>query len=423
VLQLRAGSATHVGMVRQNNQDTPLVTDGLWAVADGMGGHRGGEVASAMAVDALQRSFRDVAPDEDGLLDAAASANTAVHDAATDDPDLHGMGTTLVAIARTDDDELALVNIGDSRIYLFRDGELSQLTEDHNLVSELVREGRLTPEEARVHPKRNIVTRALGIDAWVQADSSTIVPYDGDRFVLCSDGLFNEVDESRIAATLRRIDDPTEAANELIRLANEGGGRDNITVVVLDVVDDGGRAERASAAVGAGTASGDGDLAGFATAVDDDGAVVAPAAGAAAGAPRPPEVKGPRRLTWRVAVFALLVVAVLAAGAGALGWYARNTYYVGLGADGAVTIFRGKPDPVLWFDATVEERSDLRIDDLAPEARDDVSRGVEFSDLAGAQAFLARVTTTTTTSTTTTSTTTTVPPTTAPPVTAAPPPP
>ena len=151
------------------------------------------------------------------------------------------MGTTLCALALVQGDgyeALGVVNVGDSRLYILKEGELEQITEDHSLVATLERQGRLTRAEAAVHPQRNIVTRALGIDSKVMVDSWEIAPVSGDRYLLCSDGLFNEIDDNRIAATLRKLADPTEAANELVRLANEAGGRDNITCVVVDVLGD-----------------------------------------------------------------------------------------------------------------------------------------------------------------------------------------
>jgi PPM family protein phosphatase len=167
------------------------------------------------------------------------------------DGELHGMGTTLCALrvvpgADGEGDELAWINVGDSRVYLYRDDQLIQLSRDHSLVEDLLRDGQLTEEEAAVHPKRNIITRALGIDVDVDVDGSTVIPFTGDRFLLCSDGLFGEVSNDQIAAVLRRLADPTEAADELVRLANEAGGRDNITVVIVEVVDDGGRSAAAA---------------------------------------------------------------------------------------------------------------------------------------------------------------------------------
>ena len=248
---LRAGSATDVGRVRNANEDSRLiVTDrSLFGVADGMGGHQGGEIASAMAVELAERHTTERSLDS--LMEAARVANRAIFEKAGAEPELSGMGTTLVALTLVDGpegEELAWINVGDSRLYLMRDNELRQLSDDHSLVEELVRDGKLTANEAAYHPKRNIITRALGIDVDVNVDGKTILPLAGDRFVLCSDGLFNEVTVDQITSVLRRLADPDEAAAELVRLANDGGGRDNITVVVVDVVDDGGRAAQIQAA-------------------------------------------------------------------------------------------------------------------------------------------------------------------------------
>jgi serine/threonine protein phosphatase PrpC len=256
---LRWGGATHVGRVRSTNDDNYMARDdiGLWAVADGMGGHRGGDVASAIASEAVGRSFAEHTVD--GLVEAIEQANQAVYETAAGDPELTGMGTTMVALAVVDEDGdelLAVANVGDSRVYRYSVGELEQLTDDHSLVADLVREGSLSPEEAAVHPQRNIVTRALGVNDRVPVDILTVEPVAGDRFLLCSDGLFNEVAEPGIAAVLRRVDDPGEAAAELVHLAVDSGGRDNVTVVVVDVVDDGGRAGEASDALAVGAASG-----------------------------------------------------------------------------------------------------------------------------------------------------------------------
>jgi PPM family protein phosphatase len=400
VIQLRSGSATDVGRFRSKNEDTPFTRDGLYAVADGMGGHRGGDVASQIAVEVLAEEFQ--APDAVALLDAVHAANDAVYGHASDDPDLRGMGTTLIAIAPVSDgdhDTVAWVHVGDSRIYLFRDGELTQLTEDHTLVEEMVRDGRIAPEDARSHPQRNIVTRALGIDADVLIDAGTVDPYEGDRFLLCSDGLFNEVEEPRIAATLRRLADPKEAADELVRLANEHGGRDNITVVVVDLADDGDVAEAASAALAGreGTVESHADR-------DGDGAEPSRAERRAARR----EERG-RVVTWRVALFAGLFVVILLLAAGALGYYARRTYYVGFEGD-RVAIFKGKPGGVLWFDPTLEETTRIDRDDVPAARLAQLDDGREVSSLDEAEEYLENLEdqiersqpTTTTTSTTAT---------------------
>ena len=286
-LRLRVGAATDVGRVRSINQDSYLVLadKGLYVVADGMGGHQGGEVASKLAVDVLRATYLDSTAD--ALAEAIADANERIHDVGEADPDLRGMGTTVVAAAVVPDDDvdaaddeaqLLVANVGDSRAYLFRGGDLTQLTEDHSMVADLLREGRISAEEAEVHPQRNIVTRVLGVYDQVEVDLWPVDAVRGDRLLLCSDGLFNEVAADQIAAVLRRLNDPQEAASELVRRALEGGGRDNVTVLVLDVVDDGGVAETASAALGqdtpgqdtGGRATDGPDLAGFRSARDHE---------------------------------------------------------------------------------------------------------------------------------------------------------
>jgi PPM family protein phosphatase len=302
--RFRWGLSSDVGRVRSVNQDNALAIEGLFAVADGMGGHRGGEVASEFAV----RALRERAPllTSVDLLEAIHFANDAILGRSNDDAALRGMGTTLCVLALVDadgDERLAIANVGDSRVYLFASGELEQMTDDHSLVAALVREGRLTPQEAEEHPQRNILTRALGIDQEVNVDAWEVPPFVGDRWVLCSDGLFNEVTVDQMAAVLRRLDDPSEAASELVRLANEGGGRDNITVLVVDLVDEEGHAAPAPGAAVVAPAT-NGPVAGF-TASADMAAAPAPT-------PEPPPQSSSRpRFTWRVAAF-IFALAVLA---------------------------------------------------------------------------------------------------------------
>jgi protein phosphatase len=413
---LRWGAATDVGRNRTNNEDSSLVAESLFAVADGMGGHQAGEVASQIAVAALRAGFDEHTTD--GLREAVRQANEAVYRQGMSDPDLRGMGTTLVAVAvvgtgdNGDSEQIAFVNVGDSRIYLLRDGELEQLTDDHTVVDEMVREGRLDPVEAETHPQRHIITRALGIDEDVAVDTGEVMPFAGDRFLLCSDGLSNEVDSARMASVLRRIEDPTDAANELVRLALENGGRDNITVVLVDVVDDG---DRALAAARSATATGvHHDLAGFTTAGERDDNGRAAAAGKAEERPKR-SGRRPRRFTWRVAAFVLAVVVVLAGAAGAIGWYARHTYFVGFDGD-EVVVFQGRPGGVLWFDPTVEQRTGIDRADVPESALPRLRDGIQEGSMAEAQAFVRNleedINPPTTTTTSTTSTTTTIPTTT-----------
>jgi serine/threonine protein phosphatase PrpC len=401
---LRWGGATHVGRVRSTNDDNYMARDdvGLWAVADGMGGHRGGDVASAIACEALGRSFDDHTVG--GLIEAIEQANQAVYETAAGDPDLTGMGTTVVALAVVDeegDEVLAVANVGDSRVYRYSVGDLDQLTDDHSLVADLVREGTLSPEEAAVHPQRNIVTRALGVNDRVPVDTLTVEPVAGDRYLLCSDGLFNEVTEPGIAAVLHRVDDPREAAAELVRLAVEGGGRDNVTVVVVDVVDDGGRAGEASDALAVGAASG---LAGRAepagvTATEDGsaaGGVAVEPAGATngSGAGRGTEAVRARpqgrRLTWRVLLFSLILLVLVGGAFATIQWYGRSTYYVGFEGD-RVAIFKGRPGGVLWLDPVLEETTDIERSHVPADTRDDIDAGKEQSSLGDAHRYVDRL--------------------------------
>jgi PPM family protein phosphatase len=408
---LRWGGATNVGRVRTINEDNYLARDdvGLWAVADGMGGHRGGEVASEIACAALGRAFADRTVE--GLVDAIEHANAAVFDAGAGNPDLGGMGTTVVALAVVDDggdDMLAVANVGDSRVYRLAGSDLDQLTEDHSLVADLVRQGRLSPEEAAVHPQRNIVTRVLGVNDDVPVDIVTVVPHRGDRYVLCSDGLFNEVPEPAIADVLHRIDEPGEAAEELVRLAVAGGGRDNVTVVVVDVIDDGGRAEVASAAlagestaetvrgVGGPRPSGayaDGDADNGATATATAPGPVAEAAAAATGN-RDGDARHPqpstRRVTWRVVLFTLIVIGLVGGAFATIQWYGRSTYFVGFDGD-RVAIYKGRPGGLLWIEPKLEEVTDLERERVPADSVDDIDAGKEEASLDDANRYVARL--------------------------------
>src|SRR5947209_1526435 len=390
--ELRAGGATDTGLVRDHNEDNYLTDEGLFAVADGVGGHKAGEVASQTAVDTLQREFRE--PTTDGLVDAVKTANRTVWDLAESNPDQRGMGTTLTAVALVNEDgeeRLAVVNVGDSRAYLLQQGELEQLTEDQSLVEQLVREGQLTPEDAQVHPQRSIITRALGLDPEVEVDSWELTPYKGDRLLLCSDGLTNEVSDDQIASTLRTVNDPEEAAQHLVQEARDHGGSDNITCVVVDVVDDGNRAEEASAALAAeppppppAAAEQPGS-----TAEDESGGAraTAPPAPTRPAPPAPEPTARPRRFTWRVFAFIVALIVVIAGALVAVGWYARHTYYVGLD-HGQVAIFKGRPGGLLWFQPTLDRRTSLSEKDVPAARLPDVKAGKEEATRAEAQRYV-----------------------------------
>lgn len=444
---LRAGVATDTGRVRSINQDSYAVLPdrGLYVVADGMGGAQGGEVASQLAIETIEEAYRE--PTADALAGAIARANERIFHAALA-PGLRGMGTTTVALAlvsaEPDPDDasagegrpaqhLLVANVGDSRAYVFRDGGLTQITDDHSIVGELLRDGRITAQEAEAHPQRNIITRVLGVYPEVVPDLWPVDPRRGDRYLLCSDGLFNEVGDDQMAAVLRRLNDPAEAAGELVRLANEGGGRDNITVIVLDVVDDGGVAESASAALAGesrlSSARTGPDLAGFDTALD--------------GSPEGPSQPGRRerrrerraerranrssrtRLTWRVVLFTLLLLAVIGGALATIQWYGTSTFYVGFHGD-EVAIYKGRPGGLLWIDPTLEQDTGITRDEVPARYLPALEAGHEQSSLSAARVYVSNIerdiidqSALTTSTTSTAPTTTAVPPTTAPTTTVA----
>jgi protein phosphatase len=239
---LQWGAATDEGRVRSENEDAHLVEPLLFVVADGMGGHQAGEVASALAVQTLHARLADGAHSVDVVVAAVAEANAAIFHAAHQNDGQRGMGTTLTAIAVLPADgehvaTLALVNVGDSRTYRMRGDTLERITVDHSYVQELVATGHITELEARTHPRRNIVTRALGIEPTVRVDSWVLSMVRGDRFVLCSDGLVDEVPDHEIAMIAGGVAAPQAAADELVAMANRHGGRDNVTVIVVDVLE------------------------------------------------------------------------------------------------------------------------------------------------------------------------------------------
>ncbi|MFM7719014.1 MAG: Stp1/IreP family PP2C-type Ser/Thr phosphatase [Actinomycetota bacterium] len=233
-MRIEVGAATDVGRVRDGNEDAFLVREGLFVVADGMGGHLGGEVASSLALEVVERMSER---GEGTLAERALEANRAVHERSLLDRTVAGMGTTLTAL-EVDGARARIAHVGDSRAYRLRDGNLEPLTEDHTLVRDLVRSGEIAPEEERTHPHRNVLRRVLGTERDVEVDEGEVDLRAGDRYLLCSDGLTGMLEDGRIAEVLvETAGDPQGAAARLVELANEAGGTDNVTVVVLDVAD------------------------------------------------------------------------------------------------------------------------------------------------------------------------------------------
>jgi PPM family protein phosphatase len=360
--RLVAAGVTDVGRVRDGNEDDFIDQSnrlGLVAVADGMGGHRAGEVASATALEALRAAVASGQP----LRDAIEGANDAVLEKSVSDQELAGMGTTLTAGMLGSDGYLIVGHVGDSRAYLVRDGELTQITDDHSLVEEMVRGGELTREQAEVHPRRSIITRALGIDPEVEVDEYPIELQPGDRILFCSDGLTTMVRPDEIASILSRERDPKRAAQLLVDAANEAGGEDNITAVIVEAVE-----------------------------IPDDEVDASPAVPYDDTSESPP-VKPRRRrgrTLFRAAVWAFPILVVLAVAFLAVGWYARNTYFVGA-SKGAVTIFKGRPGGLLGWDPTVEKSTGIETSQLTEGEQDDVEGDKTFSSRSDADDYVARL--------------------------------
>ena len=241
-MKVEVGSATDIGRVRERNEDSVLVDPPLYVVADGMGGHRGGQVASQVALETMEELS---AESRGSLAEHVRRANRAVWDRSEEDAQLSGMGTTLTA-ARIEGASALIAHVGDSRAYLLRDGVLRQLTNDHTLVARMVKSGEITEPEADVHPHKNVLTRALGTDEEVEVDEDSIALADGDRLLLCSDGLTGMVTEDQIQAILENSDQPQQAADRLVKAANRAGGIDNISVVVIDAIGEEGDGRRAA---------------------------------------------------------------------------------------------------------------------------------------------------------------------------------
>jgi PPM family protein phosphatase len=394
-LSLRFAALSHVGLLRDGNEDSAYAGPRVLAVADGMGGHAAGEVASAVAIASIA-ALDDDDPGSD-LLDAlrerAMSANDHLRDMVAGDTGLEGMGTTLTAMLFAGS-RLGIVHIGDSRCYLLRDDTLTQITHDHTLVQTLVDDGRISEEEASTHPQRSLITRALDGRDSIELDLSVREARPGDRYLLCTDGLTGPVGRKETLQEALAIADPQEACERLVQLALRGGGPDNVTVVVADVVD----AQSASGqpVVGGAAAEkpqdappgvGDGAAA-RARAVERPDPPTAPiredAPAAVATAPR-------RRRTGRLLLVGLLGLLLIGAAAGA-GWsYLRSQYYVGIDDD-VVAIYRGVDGSVAGIElASVEERTDLDIARLSVVARGRVERGIVAEDRADADEIVRRL--------------------------------
>lgn len=355
---LKHGVATDTGNVRPQNEDAYVASDQLFAVADGMGGHNAGEVASALATTLLLERAVGQTLTPEWFVEAITSINRTIHESAAESTERRGMGTTICALALVEPQEetaepqqVALANVGDSRIYLARAGTFRQLSVDHSYVQELVTEGLITEEEARVHPRRNIVTRALGIDDRVAVDSWLIPLFSGDRFILCSDGLVDEVPTADIAALAAQQREPQIIADALVALAKRNGGRDNITVVVVDAIGDSPQSFIGEPALETHL------------------------------------TRSKKKWVFGVGVTLALLVSLVITGRNA-----RSGYFLTFensSATAAVCIDHGSSSRVLWFMPTRELCTDLMRSDLIPALQRQINNHSRLSSFIDAQRYVA----------------------------------
>ena len=365
---IRAAGATHVGLVRQSNQDNFAFREGTFVLADGMGGHQGGEVASFEATSTILESgkINSVAD----MVKSVSKANQAILKRAKKEDNLSGMGTTVCVLSEivgtTGKKRIGIANVGDSRIYRLGKSELTQITQDHSLVGDLVRTGELTQEEAARHPQRNILTRALGIEQDLVIDTWELNPVAGDKYLLCSDGLFNEIDDEKIAQILMEDAELEKIAQNLIDHALEAGGHDNITALVLCVEDqesfepeDWILSEMNQHTVFKSRLN---------SAVDS-------------------EIKN---FDWKPVVICMSVLLLIVSVFTAIGLYARSGWFIGE-FNGGVAIFKGKSQGVLWFDPTIERKAQISILDLSEETRKIVIDSIAMESLEEAEFFVNNI--------------------------------
>ncbi len=358
---------TDTGRQRRDNEDNAFVRAPLFVVADGMGGAQAGEVASQLAVEEFHEALPDEGSAEERLINRIRAANRRIYDLSRTQHEHAGMGTTLTA-AYLDDDHLAVAHVGDSRAYIFRDGELTRLTQDHSLVEELVRQGKLTQEQAAEHPQRSIITRALGIEGDVEVDTWSYPMRAGDVVLLCSDGLTSMIGEEQIGQILRGETSLDRAADGLIGAANEAGGRDNITVVLFRLEEVEGAASQdaneptvvgmepvrapdeppeteSTHPTGAGARPPRGDSGSVMTAPPPqlERERATPRLARTQGRPQtaPGRRRPPRFMKPIAALIATLIVVFVVGGGAYLA--SREYFFIGTNSDGIVTIFRGFP--------------------------------------------------------------------------------
>lgn len=334
------GSRTDIGCLRDHNEDSLVVTPPLFAVADGMGGHAAGEVASEIAVRVLSELAPEH-PDGKALGRAIEEANRAVIQAAREGRGRQGMGTTMTA-AMLEGERLVIAQVGDSRAYLLHQGKLQQLTRDHSLMADMIEAGQLTPEEARTHPQRSVITRALGSDAHLHPDIYEINVETGDRLLICSDGLSGMIFDDQIENTLRRVQDPQRCASQLVNEAIAAGGHYNVTVIVADVT---GYAEVR-------------------------------------------RKKLARKTKLSIALVLVLFAAIVAGAAWGTQTYLNTAAYLA-NDNGKVAVYRGVPGSVLGLSFShLERTTDVTVADLQPGVANRLNEGIRVDDMEAADALV-----------------------------------
>lgn len=396
-LAIRYAARSDVGLLREGNEDSAYAGPRLLAVADGMGGHAHGEVASATAISALAPLDEDIpGTDLAGALEAAIhDANGTLHRMVGEDPSLEGMGTTLTAMLWSGS-RVGLAHIGDSRAYLLRDGDLYQITRDHTLVQQLVDEGRITPEEAATHPQRSLLLRALDGRGEVEPETNLREAQLGDRYMLCSDGLSTVVSADTLLRTLSTAPEPEQATRELIDLANRGGGPDNITCIVADVVEAGAEPVTDTPVV-AGAASNAPRRSEAATQETPAGrahTLTNPTVEEGEPEEQDEEYDEPplrRRRRWPWAFGALILIALVGAGAYGGYRYTQGQYYIG--ADGPeVVIYQGVNQNVAGFSLSkIFKRTGIKLGELPGYEQEAVRGTTDPGSLNEAQSITKRL--------------------------------
>ena len=383
--RLRYAVRSDRGLVRDNNEDSVYAGPRLLAIADGMGGHAGGEVASQLVIGVIERLDEDRPLDDliNELRKAVEDANLAVAESVAREPQLDGMGTTLTGL-RFVGTRVGVVHVGDSRAYLLRDGALTQITRDDTYVQSLVDAGQITAEEATTHPRKSVILRAM-TGTSVEPDLSIREVRAGDRYLLCTDGLSDVVSAATLRETLAD-GTPQECADQLVDLALRGGGPDNVTCIVAEVLGDGYGDDLP---VVAGAVGGEGQTPSAAR--EDNPAARARATRVGAEAPPAAEPER-RRPRWKPIALALIVVAAIVAAGSSLYHWTQQQYYVGADDDGTVAIFRGLNSEIGPFElSSAVESTGIKVDDLTEVARGQVLSGIDATDLDDARLIVRRL--------------------------------